>query len=519
MAETLTASALTRWRADPISFIEHVLCDPETSEPFALSEAERWFLKFAFTLNDNGRLKYPELVFGAIKKSGKTTLAALVMITMILLFGGRFAEGYCVANDFEQAQSRVFAMARRIVEASPLLKSEARITADKIVFTALNATIQAIGSDYASAAGANPTIVCFDELWGYVSERSRRLWDEMVTSPARRISARLVVSYAGFTGESLLLEELHKRGMSLPEVGPSLHAGDGLLFAWHTAPIASWQTSEWVEEMRRTMRPSAFARQMLNEFVSSESTFIDLSAWDACTVLPAPPIERQPIWIGVDASVKRDSTALVAVSYSQKSKCAVLVAHRIFTPTPGDPIDFEATVEQTIREWKKRFFVRCVYFDPYQMVATAQRLKKAGIKIEEFPQSLPNLTAATSNLFDLISERRLALYPAADIRLAVSRVVLSESSRGWKLSKEKQSFKIDVVVALSLACLAAVRGDGSSYCLDGFVGMGEEEVKPTPIPGWKRAGFESEAAAELYKVRQRAQFGPTVQFPWDGHTW
>ena len=67
------------------------------------------------------------------KKSGKTTLAALIVLVMVLLRSdGRFAEGYCVANDFEQAQSRVFTVIRRIVEVSPLLKREARITADRI---------------------------------------------------------------------------------------------------------------------------------------------------------------------------------------------------------------------------------------------------------------------------------------------------------------------------------------------------------------------------------------------------
>ena len=381
------------------------------------------------------------------------------------------------------------------------------------MFTALNATIIAIGSDYASAAGTNPTIVVFDELWGYVSERSRRLWDEMVMSPARRISCRLTVSYAGFFGESTLLESLHKRGMALPELGPSLHAGDGLLFAWHTGPIAPWQTSEWVEEMRRTMRPSAFARQMLNEFVSSETAFIDLSAWDQCVTLPAPPIERQPIWVGGDASVKRDSTALVAVAINGKSQHVKLVAHRVFVPSPNDPIDFEATVEQTIREWKRRFFVRCVYFDPYQMVAVAQRLKKAGIHIEEYPQSIPNLTASTSCLFDLISERRLALYPDPAMRLAVSRAVLSESARGWKLDKVKKSHKIDVVVALSMACLAAVRGEGSSYNLSGLAGWDDEDEKKVPVPGWQLAGFKSEVEAEAFKASYRAQY-PTARFPW-----
>ena len=461
MRETLDTASLARWRSDPIAFVEHVLCNPETGRPFVLSEAERWFLKFAFTLDERGRLKYPELVFGAIKKSGKTTLAAIVMLTMILLYGGRFAEGFCVANDLEQAQSRVFAIVKRIIEASPLLRAIAKLTADRVTFLGLDATIIAIASDAASAAGANPVITTFDELWGYVSERSRRLWDEMITSPARRISCRLTVSYAGFSGESVLLEELHKRGMALPEVGPSLHAGDGMLFAWHTEPIAPWQDEAWLAEMRRSMRPSAYARMICNEFVSAESQFVDMAAWDAC-VLPTltPTLDRLPIYVGVDASTKRDSTALVAVTFDKKTQVVRLVQHRVFTPAPGDPINFEATVEATIIDWRRRFVLRQVLFDPFQMAAVSQRLAKAHVPIEEYPQTVSNLTAATSNLFDLIQSRSIALYSDAAMRLAVSRAIIIESSRGWRLDKLKQQHKIDVVVALSMACLAAVRGQG-----------------------------------------------------------
>ena len=54
-------------------------------------------------------------------------------------------------------------------------------------------------------------------------------------------------------------------------------------------------------------------------------------------------------------STKRDSTALVAVTFDRKSKCVRLVAHKVFTPTPGDPIDFEATIEKTLREWQRSF--------------------------------------------------------------------------------------------------------------------------------------------------------------------
>jgi hypothetical protein len=97
---------LVRWRASPIAFIEEMLHDPETGRPFVLLEAERAFMRHAFTLDRNGRLAYPGLVYGAIKKSGKTTCAALIVLVMVLLRSdGRFAEGYCIANDLEQAQS------------------------------------------------------------------------------------------------------------------------------------------------------------------------------------------------------------------------------------------------------------------------------------------------------------------------------------------------------------------------------------------------------------------------------
>jgi hypothetical protein len=93
----------------------------------------------------------------------------------------------------EQAQSRVFQAIKRIVECSPLLLREASITAGKIAFPAFaGAVITALANDYQGAAGANPTISCFDELWAYTSERSRRLFDEMVPPPTRRVACRLL---------------------------------------------------------------------------------------------------------------------------------------------------------------------------------------------------------------------------------------------------------------------------------------------------------------------------------------
>ncbi len=79
----------------------------------------------------------------------------------------------------------------------------------------------------------------------------------------------------------------------------------------------------------------------------------------------------------------------------------------------------------------------------------------------EFAQTSGNLTEASTGLYELFKGRNLILYPDADLRLAVSRSVALESSRGWRISKEKASHKIDIVVALAQACFAAVAQQAS----------------------------------------------------------
>ena len=70
----IAKTVLTRWRANPINFIQQVLINPETNRPFVLLDAERAFLTYAFTLGADGRLPYPEQVYACPKKSGKRRL-------------------------------------------------------------------------------------------------------------------------------------------------------------------------------------------------------------------------------------------------------------------------------------------------------------------------------------------------------------------------------------------------------------------------------------------------------------
>jgi hypothetical protein len=125
-------------------------------------------------------------------------------------------------------------------------------------------------------------------------------------------------------------------------------------------------------------------RKIENRFVSTESQFIDMAWYDEC-VIPsltmAASDPRLPIAVGIDASVKHDQTAIVAVTWDYAKRRMRLVWHKIFQPRPNEPLDFEQTIERTALDLNQRFDLRCCRFDPYQMVSTAQPLKNAGIKI------------------------------------------------------------------------------------------------------------------------------------------
>ena len=165
------------------------------------------------------------------------------------------------------------------------------------------------------ARPAQPDHRRFDELWGYTSERGIVFGMKWCR---RRREDRLPVDreVRGFEGESAL-EGLHKRGLQGKQVEPDLYAANGMLMFWTNRFTAPWQTEDWREQMREQLRPNAYLRLIENRWVSPTAPS---SKWNggtaASTIGDAVVADRDlPVWVGVDASVKRDSTAIVACTW------------------------------------------------------------------------------------------------------------------------------------------------------------------------------------------------------------
>jgi hypothetical protein len=168
--------------------------------------------------------------------------------------------------------------------------------------------------------------------------------------------------------------------------------------------------------------------------------------------------------------IKHDNAARVAVKWDDKGERLILVSHRIWKPTPTQPLNLEDTVEQDLRDLNDRNQVVEILADPYQMHRSITTLEAAGLPIREFAQTQANCTLMGQTLFDLLTWLNLEIYPADELRQQALSTVAVESPRGWRIAKEKASKKIDAIVALAMACCAAMlhRGELGNRAARGF---------------------------------------------------
>ncbi len=453
-----------------IKWAEHFVKLP-TGRFIRFEPHQRLILDHVFTFGAGETLKYETIVYACPKKSGKTCLNALVK--------GYWAfnveapnEVITVANKRDQAVARAFKELKGFIERNPVLSSEVvSITSNQITLKN-GTTVLAIPNDFAGEAGSNHGLTTWDELWGFTSERDRRLYEELTPVPTRKNSIRFISTYAGFEGESELLEDLYhqvfnddetvKDGVKRP-LGKDFpaYAVDELFVYWDHKSRMPWQTKEYYRRQKKQLRLNTYLRIHENRWVSSESGLFNMDKWDSCVDpnhSPSLPNKAIRLWVGVDASVKKDRSAVVSV-YKEGGKIK-LGPKRFWQPTSKDPMDLEETMEAYLLDLYAGYSLRSVKYDPFQFHRSATTLAKKGLPMQEYPQTVPNLTEIGQNLYDLVEYGNLILYGCKDLRQEAASSIAKDTGRGLRIVKEKSSKKIDQIVSLAMAAIDSVKDPG-----------------------------------------------------------
>lgn len=441
-----------------------VTAAPLGAGPIELAEHQQRILNAALERDGSGRFRWSTIMWSAPKKSGKTRVAAMVA-AWLARYSGRYAEVYCLANDGKQSADRVLAAIKKAISLSPTLNW--RTTMTNITLPS-GAFIEAVPVDPTGEAGGQPTGSFWSELWGFKHSAAKRLWTEFTIPPTRFGHAiRWVESYAGYTGESPVLENLYDAGVNdavrdkrFQDIPVYVNERARIFAYWDTEPRMSWQTPAYYEQEAATLTESEFLRVHRNQWVSSESSAIPVDLWDARAENFSKLSNDEPVVLGLDLGVSGDYCALVAVTRTDKG--AAIRAVRVWKPPPGGKIDYSATVEPALKRWCESLDVLCVAYDEYQAHKMATDLKDTAW-FYAFPQGKgtkqkPGRPIADKMFFDMVMAGKLSHNGDSTLREHVNNAAgKSVEEKYLRFVKKSSHLKIDALVAASMAVCTIMR--------------------------------------------------------------
>lgn len=453
---------------DPGEWIQDHFVIPETGKPLELQPYQEKALTRALHRTD-GLFDHSIVLWSDVKKSAKSTIAAAVALWWA--FQVDWGQVIIVANDLKQADSRVGFYLRRAIELNPALRDVCKVIQYKV--TLPNHTIiEAVPIDPSGEAGGNADAVFYSELWGAHQEGQRRMWTETTLPPGKFGKAfRWVETYAGYSGESLLLEQLYQQatqqGRRYPGDVPMFENDTGRMFAmWNDKGRMPWHTTEYYGQEAAVLMPNEFKRIHQNQWVTSEDIFVPLEWWDACKSNAIPDLTlSDSLVIAMDAGVSNDNFALVAVTRDPNNTERSIVRYaRRWLPPKGGKIDFQGTAEEPgpeleVRRLCQQYNVIEVAYDPMQLEDMAGRLRKDGVAwFRPFSQAKERLIA-DNMLRQMIQDRRVLHRGEPHLReyIGNANVQIDAEERKIRIVKRSELLKIDLAVALSMANCEVMR--------------------------------------------------------------
>ena len=488
------------------AFIE---CLPITSgvhagKPFKIRDWQ-WteIIEPLYATDDAGRRRKRKALVTIPRKNGKTQLAAaLALCHLVGPEAEQRGQVYSAAADRKQAAlilKELVAFVRAVDWLSKrlIIREHSKTLEDVIT----GSTYEALSSDARKAHGLNVSFAIMDELAQWPK---RDLYDALTTGGAARAEPLYVTISTQSHDKNSVMSEMVQYA---ERVRDGVIVDDTFLPVIYAAPDDAdpWDEKTWfacnpalgdfrsLEEMRSAAleaqalpaREPAFRLLYLNQPVDATARFLNAKDWNACKrdmtgLFGQMSLAKQRCILGLDLSSTTDLTALVAyfpatgdlipwfwmpLDNLEEAERRDHVPYRLWhrqgfiEATPGRAID-KSFVVHRMGELTKDYAVQFCSADRWRLDEIRRLMAEAGVKIEllEHGQGWKDMGPAIDAIETAVLRKELFHpgHPVLDMCVA-NAVTVSDPTGARKLVKERNTGRIDGLVAAAMAIGAAVK--------------------------------------------------------------
>ncbi len=372
---------------------------------------------------------------------------------------------YCLANDGTQARDRVFAAIRNSINLHKPEGIEFEVVQDKIV-TSIGSVVAAVPCNASGAAGANPSLTVFTEVWAYTTKQKWGLYSEMTPPPTRADALRIIESYAGYLSDNTPLRQLYTLAVEegrryngpgeLPDLPVWVNDEARVFYFYDTLPEARrlpWQTDQYYAEQQATLPPMEFLRIHANQWIGGSANTMPVAWLERCISDFRPPAYAITV-LALDAGITRSAFAAAVVAHGDDDRLYVLDV-RIWDPK-GHTLDL-VEIEGQIMELVEQYEPVEVAYDPFQLLEPMQRMMREH-SVFTNPFSQHGRTMADSTLVRLFQTGRIVVPPSLVevIRPHYLNTALAHTKTGVRFVPVSSRKQIDAMVALAMASYRAL---------------------------------------------------------------
>ena len=478
-------------------------------KPFILEPWQEEYVKnlLSWKHKSTGLRKYRTTYLEIPRKNGKTTLAAGILLYMLLVDKENGKEVYSAATTRDQA-GLVYEIAAGMVSNSPMLKSRCELIKSKKRIVTADGYFQACSAEAGAIHGTNPHCVVFDELH---LQKDREMWEAFHTGfGARTQPVFMAITTAGHDRSSVCWEQ-HEYSRNIIDGNIQDDSFYPLLFG--AGQEDDWKSEEtWAkanpcldvslnrEYLRAECKQAqeipglenSFRRLHLNQWTEQESRLIPMNEWDKCAAsIEIADFDGGVCFGGLDLSSTRDVTAFVLLfpkadgvnvfpyfwipedninrRAAQDQRVIRSFADAGFVEvTEGNEVDV-MHVAKRITEICAPFDVRRIGFDPWNAAGPTQRMKELGIPEDvliKMVQGTSTYNEAIKQMLSMLGSQRLKHDGNKVLRWMASNAAgLADSNGNLKFHKGKSGDKIDGMTALGMALALYINEnpEGSAY--------------------------------------------------------